>query len=264
MSHWMAMERWSQRYFSERFGDTSVTVWLQEKRGQVGRRDTMLIREFLDRLERQIPGDDADIYCGNGSIEKIDPTLLSDIENPVIGVPGDRGNLWIGRALHQSHLHYDAHPGCLCGVRGRKTVQLWAPAEITSDSALNVRSNLQDLPKPSMVLILDPGDVLMIPFFWWHLVVSDSDSISVNFWYYPIETVQRLKFDENDVYWPIVRREILESIAKSGLKWELMKEQTLKSFYLKAHQGGHVSDDLFNLHKHQIVQIVEVFLSSKK
>ena len=82
-----------------------------------------------------------------------------------------------------SHLHFDAHPGLLCGVEGTKRVRLWKPGAIQSDTdapaswPLNVFFSgnlLSDLPPCDMTLELKKGDVLLIPFNWWHEVTSET------------------------------------------------------------------------------------------
>ncbi len=82
-----------------------------------------------------------------------------------------------------SHLHFDAHPGLLCGVEGTKRVRLWKPGAIQSNAdapaswPLNVFFSgnlLSDLPPCDMTLELKKGDVLLIPFNWWHEVTSET------------------------------------------------------------------------------------------
>jgi hypothetical protein len=50
-------------------------------------------------------------------------------------------------------------------------------------SGFNV--DLSRLSAPCMEAILEPGDILFLPAFWWHNVISLDVSISVNYWWRP-------------------------------------------------------------------------------
>ena len=260
--HWPACTKWDFAYFSENFGHADVRCWKQSMRGALGTPVSMPMAKFIHQLRLQEAGSDDDLYCGNGRIDQIDPRLLKDIDRPFPQLGGDCGNLWMGRALHLSHLHYDAHPGMLCGIKGTKTVELWPPQAISASASartLNVYTgNLSELPASAMKVALAPGDALIIPPYWWHLVLSDTDTISVNFWYYPLEEIVQRKFGE---YWPIVRSEVERILELSGKKWELMSERELRQIFVATLQGGHVEDHVYEQFKPQIVDVVQRFLS---
>ncbi|CAG9467101.1 unnamed protein product [Pedinophyceae sp. YPF-701] len=132
--------------------------------------------------------------------------------------PGDPGpslevNLWASAGPTTSSLHSDPWDNALCVVAGRKRVVLvppWvtpavaphpvfseAPNHSTIDAAgrglggtENARPNQGPEPPgwsgvvaSAMVADVGPGDLLLIPDGWWHLVSSQGGTIAVNFWW---------------------------------------------------------------------------------
>lgn len=35
----------------------------------------------------------------------------------------------------------------------------------------------------SLEAIVNPGDILYIPMYWWHHVINSEDTIAINFWH---------------------------------------------------------------------------------
>ena len=103
--------------------------------------------------------------------------------------------------------HYDVMDNMLIHVTGRKRVKLWSPSLY---SRLHVRgSSCEPIPaplptdlqsnwscyasfqgtKPSLEVILEPGDILFIPALWFHHVETLSDdgpAMSLNIFYRPL------------------------------------------------------------------------------
>lgn len=269
VSEWPAQTKWSTSYFEDSFGDASVRCWLQTRRGEVGNPVDMSMSEFLNQLKLQEIGSDRDIYCGNGSLAKVDPKLINDICNPFPDSGGGAGNLWMGKSGHQSHLHRDAHPGLLCGIAGRKTVDLWAPFDVepSKNGPLNVyNDDLSILPSFRMRFVLNKGDAVLIPTYWWHLVTSrETDcvnySISVNWFYTNVPNTVQLKYGK---YWSILEKElfaILRSRQEKTSKWELMSERVLEEVFVRSLQGGVRTELLQEELKSKIVGVVQRFLS---
>ncbi|KAA0165839.1 hypothetical protein FNF28_03345 [Cafeteria roenbergensis] len=98
-------------------------------------------------------------------------------------------------------LHYDEQHNLLCQARGRKLVLLGGPEQWQSfypfpvghpcDRQSQVCPRDPDLWRFPLWrrsclshTVLQPGDVLFIPAYWWHHVESPwEDSVSVNFWH---------------------------------------------------------------------------------
>ncbi|GAU91380.1 hypothetical protein RvY_03643 [Ramazzottius varieornatus] len=106
-------------------------------------------------------------------------------------------------------LHYDVLDNVLVQVRGRKRAILFNPEDaeylyLSGDKSLihdpeNV--DLEEFPlfvkaRP-YVYQLEPGDVLFIPAFWLHYMISEDFSVAVNiFWY----NLPRELYDQKDTY----------------------------------------------------------------
>lgn len=108
--------------------------------------------------------------------------------------------IWIGSEGAASPLHYDGGDfNLLVHVAGRKQFNMYPP-----DDTENLYPNRAGrLPHLSLVdplapdtvrfpryalarrsrLVLEPGDILFVPAWWWHSTLSTSSSISVNFWW---------------------------------------------------------------------------------
>jgi hypothetical protein len=111
----------------------------------------------------------------------------------------DRGSgLWIGHKGNLTPLHYDTWHGCLAQLSGRKRVTLISPqqtSKIYQESPWSLKSFSTRLPQNSkdadeiqfpkarqlrrLELVLEPGQLLYIPPYWWHEVESLDNSISL-------------------------------------------------------------------------------------
>ncbi|KAF9298264.1 hypothetical protein BGZ74_009454 [Mortierella antarctica] len=124
-------------------------------------------------------------------------------------------NAWFGPRGTVSPMHTDPYHNLLAQVVGHKYVRLYAPSESAKlyafgteapsgqeeqeekqeqDTMLGNTSQV-DVERPDLLrhplfaqaqyveAILGPGDVLFIPFEWWHYIRSLSTSFSVSFWF---------------------------------------------------------------------------------
>lgn len=124
--------------------------------------------------------------------------------------------LWLGSRGSHSPLHYDTYGvNMVSQLAGRKRWRLWpsnsdsssprgsipplrVPFEESSVySSLDPRytSSSTTVPQPSMEVLLEPGDVLLVPKHWWHIVECESEvSLSINRWLpHPDDTKHRLE-----------------------------------------------------------------------
>jgi hypothetical protein len=136
------------------------------------------------------------------------PTLAilgSDVATPSY-FPDDYSpvskNLWFGPAGSISPLHFDRSHNQLHQHWGRKHVVMVDPSHhhllrpgpknsgsphvssldlVTSDFNID----LSRLNAPCLETILEPGEILFVPAFWWHHVMSIDVAVSINYWWRP-------------------------------------------------------------------------------
>jgi oxalate decarboxylase/phosphoglucose isomerase-like protein (cupin superfamily) len=101
-------------------------------------------------------------------------------------------NVWIGRGSI-THMHYDASYNCFVQIYGRKKFliyppEYWIHLNLYSSLHPSHRQSQMDFPViPGMTpyeMVLEPGDLLYLPPYWFHHVEASTEdiSISVNAW----------------------------------------------------------------------------------
>jgi len=108
--------------------------------------------------------------------------------------------LWAGMKDVYSHLHYDEAANFFGQIYGKKKWILYSPADFdklycyprfhAADRQSQVDINNPDFdafPKfkeaKAYTLTLHPGEVLFLPSYWFHHVISLDPTISINFWF---------------------------------------------------------------------------------
>ncbi|KAJ1636935.1 hypothetical protein T492DRAFT_353039 [Pavlovales sp. CCMP2436] len=113
-----------------------------------------------------------------------------------------RNVLFVGSRGHTTPAHFDEQQNLLAQLSGRKRVLLWRPSDWTClyphpvlhpcdrQSSLDFKKGVDLTTRPrfqdaqAFEAILEPGEVLYIPQYWWHRVENlDDDCVTVNFWY---------------------------------------------------------------------------------
>jgi hypothetical protein len=141
-------------------------------------------------------------YLQQYSIREYFPELLQDLDTPALNSPADllsALNFWIGGAGCVTQLHYDRDHNFLVQVRGRKALTLFAPEDsgylypnTDSEYAHVSRIELENADKNKFPLfdqatpfycLLEEGDALYLPPYWWHQVRSLEMCINVNYWW---------------------------------------------------------------------------------
>jgi hypothetical protein len=124
-------------------------------------------------------------------------------ENTLPGIDAEP-RAWIGnRSITQ--IHFDLYYNLACMVAGRKTFVLFPPDQAKNlyigpieATVSGVPASMADLENPdfaahprfaealktAMVAELEPGDVLYVPYMWWHHVSSTGAfNMQVNYWW---------------------------------------------------------------------------------
>ncbi|WP_443748248.1 cupin-like domain-containing protein [Asticcacaulis solisilvae] len=152
----------------------------------------------LDRLGRS---DAEPIYIQSALLKDHLPMVKA--ENAVPGIAAEP-RIWIGNRS-KTQIHFDLYDNLACMVAGRKRFVLFPPDQVGNlymgpfeATVSGVPTAMADLENPDFtkhprfeealkhatVADLEPGDVLYIPYMWWHHVVSDGAlNAQINFWW---------------------------------------------------------------------------------
>ncbi|MDI7775202.1 cupin-like domain-containing protein [Asticcacaulis sp. EMRT-3] len=161
----------------------------------------------LERL-RKLAGDcggDERLYIQSAPLDLYFPQLAA--ENRLPGIKA-APRAWIGnRAVTATH--FDLYDNLVCMVAGRKRFILFPPEQTKNlymgplDHTISgVPTSMADIDAPDftrfprlkealaagLVAELAPGDVLFVPYMWWHQVMSDEAfNMQVNYWWNPAD-----------------------------------------------------------------------------
>jgi histone arginine demethylase JMJD6 len=212
ISSWRALSRWTPQFFKEEFKDMSFSI----DTGKAVLQFTM--DSFIDRVLASDESNPAP-YFRNRVFQDTFPTLAGDIQplpeyifpnwmserfllKPVQGKLNRGGMMEIyigGKGGAFPYLHYDgmATHAFLIQIYGQKRFILFGPEQEeylypskdrpNHTQIANIdRPDLEKFPlfakaKP-ISFILEPGEILFIPYRWWHTtkMLSPSVSLSVN------------------------------------------------------------------------------------
>ena len=131
-------------------------------------------------------------------------------------------NIWMGSTGNVTKTHYDMHDNINIQLRGRKEIILFPSAqldELYPRRAWDYMSNfsrveiaapdLSRYPRFSRATpfraILEPGDFIYIPIYWWHEFRTLEASLNVNF-FWQLRPVQALR-RHGLRYWPRMARD---------------------------------------------------------
>ena len=215
LSDWDAIGKWSPDYLASARPAKLVTVAVSSEtqfnydpnRG-VGEEASRYRYTEMDLLHavsaicRNGPGPEH-YYLMQRSIPDEFPELLQDIKTPAwINDQRPAINLWFGSAGNVTPLHYDHTNNFFAQVYGRKHLTLFDPMQTDllypyplESPASHVsfidleQPDLEKYPKfretRTLAGVIEPGELLYLPAYWWHHVRSLQISISVNFWWAP-------------------------------------------------------------------------------
>jgi hypothetical protein len=131
-------------------------------------------------------------------------------------------NIWMGSAGNVTKAHYDTEDNINIQLRGRKEFILFPSSQLDAlypRSTLEYMSNFSrvEIAAPDLTryprfrratpmrAVIEPGDFLYIPIYWWHQVYTLEASLNVNFWW-QASTQQSVR-RHGVRYWPRMARD---------------------------------------------------------
>ena len=214
ISEWKAISSWSVDYFKSIAGETNIRVEVSPSRifppvhaqsyRQAGYHiEGMTFGQYIDKITSENSLTEG-YYFAQQPVDVLFPQLMKDIRPPdyfkhksLIST-----NIWFAGEGNITPMHYDLVHNLFAQVIGRKRFILFAPEQMgllypfpkTSTIANFSQVNLDD-PDPvkfphfqqarPLECIVEPGDILFLPIFWWHQVYALNLSVSISFWSHP-------------------------------------------------------------------------------
>lgn len=202
ISSWPALSRWSPDYLKTKIGNAEVEF----QGGRNAAPDFELAKDrhkqimpfdaFIDLITSNGPGNDAYITAYNASSNQRALQALHEDLGPIEPYLTDApGMLWIGPGGTFTPLHFDLTNNLLAQVVGSKVLTLLPPSESAKlENHRHVFSAIHDITDPERLdmfprareavqydVQIDPGDLLFIPFGWWHQVAAVDFSVTLTY-----------------------------------------------------------------------------------
>jgi len=213
LSDWDAIGKWSPDYLCSALKTKQVTVAVSSEGqfnydpnrnvGEEASRYRYTQMDFASAVSAICQDGTEHYYLMQRSIPDEFPELLQDIRTPKwLDHQRPAINLWFGSTENVTPLHYDHTNNFFAQVYGRKRLTLFDPMQTDllypypiEASASHVsfidpeRPDFGKYPRfrqaQALTGVIEPGELLYLPAYWWHHVRSLQISISVNFWWPP-------------------------------------------------------------------------------
>jgi hypothetical protein len=198
--------RWSPRYLREAIGTVSLPATLPGADGRfryepgraLGSQPLPVARFFDDMADENGPR-----WClQQVPVEQELPMLAERLDYPSCVPPGMMKvvNLWLAAPSTVTPLHYDTSHNLFAQINGSKTFYFFPPENLEALYPGPLNTGAQhvsgiDMFNPDLTqhplaaslsyrsVTVQAGEALILPAFWWHQVVSNDLSASVNFWW---------------------------------------------------------------------------------
>lgn len=197
---WLARTRWTPDYLKRKVGRAEI----EYQAGRAGDPDFELFKDrhkargpfdaFIDAIRR--PGNDAYLTASNSDANRTALSVLErdtgHLENYL--TPG-AGMIWIGPGGTFTPLHFDLTNNFIVQVTGSKQLVVVPPSETPNMyHRRHVFSEVHDLTDPARLAAyplarqvrayeveLNAGDILYVPFGWWHQVRARDFSVTLTY-----------------------------------------------------------------------------------
>ena len=204
VSEWEAMTKWTPQYLKEACGSHEVSCFIAHEANatflqQTNATKTLPFSSFVDVVFNNTMSDDHQCYLRVGSEHPVFQALSSDFIIPefIEGYNAPATGIWMGEQGNVTPFHHDWWHSFLAQVRGKKHFTLVSFLEgetLQTNWPPEARYDL----KPAPVIdgtgsssytqqlttcyegILEPGQMLYIPPYWYHQVKTlDNGNISL-------------------------------------------------------------------------------------
>ena len=210
-NNWNAYINWSNEYLIKNCGNNKIPVETYDsnfyyKGKGIVRQEQITFQDYIDIITGKRQDDDLFYYMAQVDFHKYFPQLIKDIIQPkYFSRKLDQILLFFGSVNEKYHsktlLHFDEVHNIFVQIRGKKRLILFPPKDYLSlypklegDSTLlrwskvdPENSKYESFPnfpwQEKIEIILEAGEILYIPPFWWHHVTALNENISLTFWY---------------------------------------------------------------------------------
>jgi hypothetical protein len=201
VSAWPAARKWSFDWFRRDHGDRRVPLHpnayeINRDTGAAERLGPQREIALADYVDQVLSGTQVGYVAGSEIYSSI-PALRGDLNFGVYAslqrwaVP----SFFMGGAGTVSRTHVDWAENLHALFLGRKRWRMWAPKwtfemqPVHADWRFSVsRRDLHDARgmtiTPDLDFMLEPGELLYVPYGWWHHVETVEPSIAANLWYW--------------------------------------------------------------------------------
>ncbi|MEH2354885.1 cupin-like domain-containing protein [Nostoc sp.] len=217
VNHWGASNNWSNDYLIKQCGNNLIPIQFFKKDflkdyhnfacedGYSPPKEIKFKDYIKDYIEDREKNYDLGCYLYQVDFEEYLPEIVGDITDPGYLNRNPLVQFWFGYSSKDftstTALHFDAAHNTFVQIRGRKRILLFPPSNYLSfypplkdNSGFGHHSkvnpdipNLELFPKfpweEKIEVILQPGEMLYIPPFWWHHVTAVDENISLSFFY---------------------------------------------------------------------------------
>ncbi|MDM9379450.1 cupin-like domain-containing protein [Chlorogloeopsis sp. ULAP01] len=218
--HWDACHKWSNDYLVQQCGNNIVNIQFYAEDFFDNYRK-FSYEDGYDYINKDIPykeyinnyvnkvnqNNNSDIRCylPSAVFEKTFPELVADVTYPKYLNRKPLISFWHGlssKAFSSTTvLHFDGFHNLFVQIRGKKRILLFPPSNYLSfypplEDSLGLADyskvdpnypNLELFPRfpwqDKIEVILQPGEILYIPPYWWHHVTALEENISLSFFY---------------------------------------------------------------------------------
>lgn len=227
--HWKAIGKWTPEFFRTQYPDAKVVYTAWESEGLTNdpteyyrnrKRRTTTLGAFIEAMNS--PQRTSRDYVSQYPIFGELPQLRDDIDSleAYMNIPQlypaavqskvkKAATFWLGPAGIVTPIHFDSAHNLLVQIHGKKKLVLVPPQQSqllyypsldlghVNYSPVDVESpDFERFPRfrkaAPLELELAPGEVLFIPVRWWHYARALESTISLNFWWFSLDSLLRM------------------------------------------------------------------------